>query len=92
MNNLKDSFDLETLQSIMKLCNAVLLISMIENHHCGLWERSIVEEDTQLRFGLVMVVFWVFFVIIYKVMLKPFELNSANVDLKHDAFKLMSEA
>lgn len=23
---------------------------------------------------------------------KPFELNSANVDLKHDAFKLMSEA
>lgn len=50
------------------------------------------EEDTQLRFGLVMVVFWVFFVIIYKVMLKPFELNSANVDLKHDAFKLMSEA
>lgn len=35
--------------------------------------------------------FWVFFVIIYKVMLKPFELSSANVNLKLDAFKLMSE-
>lgn len=37
------------------------------------------EEDTQIGFELVMVVFWVFFVIICQVVLKTFELSSANV-------------
>lgn len=54
-------------------------LSIIKNHHCGLWERSIMEEDTQIGFELVMVVFWVFFVIICEVVLKTFELSSANV-------------
>lgn len=38
-----------------------------------------------------MVVFWVFFVIAYKVMLKTLELSSANVELKYDAFNHVSE-
>lgn len=47
MNSLRSFFNLEGLQNIMKLCNAALLISIIKNHYCGLWERSTVEEDTQ---------------------------------------------
>lgn len=37
------------------------------------------EENTQIGFELVMVVFWVFFVIIYEAILKAFELSSANI-------------
>lgn len=36
--------------------------------------------------GWLWLFFGVFFVLIYEMMLQPFELNSANVDLKHDAF------
>lgn len=87
MNNLKDSFNLEGLHSIMKLCNAALLISMIKNSplwsvrekHCGRRYTNGVWVGYGCFLGF-------FLVLIYEMMLQPFELNSANVDLKHDAF------